>query len=243
MSPEARNCQPNTAEAAYHKIAPEYYDSNRHPTCANFRDASARGLRIWFDRCCDPYTHLIEVGAGKSIVLEYLNKSGIQLSKFLVTDASPIMLNYSRNLKTGREQFKVASAEHLPALDGEFSVLVASLGDPYNNFSFWCEAYRILRPNGKILFTTPTHEWATCFRRNKDKNIAEFELSDGQKIFAPSFIFSVDEQVDLMRSAGFRTLAIREVWLNEIDNSCISTKLTLAELSCVPIVRAYLGQI
>jgi ubiquinone/menaquinone biosynthesis C-methylase UbiE len=244
MNPDAAHKESEAAVAAasYQAVAPEYYDLDRHPTCANFRDASVQGLRPWLRRYCTSDARILEVGAGKSVLLEYLNETGVRLSRLLVTDASPAMLNYSRDLGTNQHQLVVASADQLPALDNDLTAVVASLGDPYNEFGFWREAWRVLRPNGRVLFTTPTHEWATAYRKGGNQNVAEFELTDGRKINAPSLILEVDEQLDLMRSAGFRTLAIQEVALDDIDRGRISYKLTLAELKCAPIVRAYLAQ-
>ncbi|SRR5579883_826715 len=226
---------------AYQTIASEYYDPDRHPTCANFRDASVRGLRPWLRRYCTSDARIVEVGAGKSILLEYLKESGLRLSQLLVTDSSCSMLNYSQDLATDQDQLIVASADHLPALDNSVTAIVASLGDPYNDINFWREAHRILCPNGRVLFTTPSHEWATNFRKDGDPNAAEFKLANGQRIYAPSLILEVDQQIDLMRSAGFQTLAIQEIWLDDIDKGRISPKLTLSELKFAPIVRAYLA--
>ena len=230
------------AVAAYHAIALEYYDVDRHPTCANFRDASVRALRPWLRRCCTSDARLVEVGAGQSVLLQYLNGERRRLSRVLVTDASPIMLNYSRPAGAEPYQLAVAEADHLPAADGEFTALVASLGDPYNESGFWREAYRVLCPNGRVLFTTPSHEWARAFRKPDDEKVAVFDLADGRQVRAPSLILEVDDQLDLMRSHGFRTLAVQEIALADIDGGRISQKLTLPGLESVPIVRGYLAR-
>jgi hypothetical protein len=121
-------------------------------------------------------------------------------------------------------------------------LLVASLGDPYNRRDFWQEAFRVLQPSGKVLFTTPSHEWAGAFRKDAHNDLAEFELASGQKVCAPSMILEVDEQLDLMQSAGFRTLAVHEVLRNDLRHTPISPKLMLPELDLAPIVRAYLAR-
>jgi SAM-dependent methyltransferase len=236
-----KQCEKLTTAMAYNVIGPEYYDTNRHPTCANFRDASVHGLRPWLHQYCIPDARILEVGAGKSILLEYLKENNVKVSRLIVTDASPTMLNYSRKIETGQDQLMVAMASCLPLVDHDMMAIVASLGDPYNEIGFWCEAYRVLCPNGHILFTTPSHEWARAFRKDCNGNASEFELNDGRKIYAPSIILEVNNQIDLMRSAGFRTLAIQEVMLDDIDCSRISQKLALEEMKTAPIVRAYLA--
>ena len=58
----------------------------------------------------------------------------------------------------------------------------------------------------------------------------------------PSLILQVDEQIDLMRSAGLRMLAIQEVLLEDIADGQISNKLVLPEIQCDPILRGYLAR-
>jgi hypothetical protein len=93
-----------------------------------------------------------------------------------------------------------------------------------------------------VLFTTPSHEWAAAFRRDSDPTAAEFEIADGSRVQAPSLVYEVDDQLDLTRAAGFRTLAVRQVALDELDVPRLSDKLTLRELCAAPILRGYLVQ-
>ena len=185
----------------------------------------APALVPWFRRFCTSNARILEVGAGKSLLLEYLNSKSGKVEHLLLADTSPTMLGYSRALAARPDLLVVANADRLPMPDHDLTLIVASLGDPYNTSSFWREVCRVLQPGGRVLFTTPSHEWATAFRSNVDPNVAEFELADGRKVHVPSLILDVDEQIDLMRSAGLRTLAIAEVLLEEIDQGQISRKL------------------
>ena len=81
----------------YGDLAREYYDSVRHPTCANFREASRRLLISWLSTLALSGAHLLEVGAGASIVSEWLSRNGRILDRFIVTDLSSKMLQYSHN--------------------------------------------------------------------------------------------------------------------------------------------------
>lgn len=240
-SPEGRAAR--KAAEAYQTIAPEYYDATRHPTCANFRQASALALSPWLRRQCGPAARVCEAGAGKSLVQEFIRDNATLPAHLLVTDASPAMLDYSRKgLATVKDdaEFAVAFADALPAGAREFTVVVASLGDPYNDTEFWREANRVLESCGQVLFTTPSHEWAAAFRRDCDPNAAEFALADGSRVQAPSLIYDVDEQINMMRAAGFSTLAVREVALDDLETARPSHKLTLPQLRVAPIVRGYL---
>ena len=160
--------------SSYQDVAAEYYDVHRHPTCANFRQASARLLIPWLDRHCTLDARIAEVGAGMSLVLEYLANHPRVVSRILISDGSWTMLSYSRTLPTSHANLVVAAADRLPLRDSNLTVLVASLGDPFNTGEFWREVRRILEPGGVVLFTTPSYEWSSAFRRGTDANSAEF---------------------------------------------------------------------
>ena len=61
----------------------------------------------------------------------------------------------------------IADALRLPIRSACFGLVVASLGDAYNDPQFWSEVSRVLQPGGVVLFTTPSFEWAVSFRREE----------------------------------------------------------------------------
>jgi len=136
----------------------------------------------------------------------------------------------------------LASAHQLPLRESDVDVLVSSLGDAYNLYEFWAEAHRVLKPDGSVIFTTPSHEWASGYRRNADGNVAEFELADSRHVYAPSFVWSLDAQVELMRQSGFRLLWTMMVKSSQLDQAPTSKKLLLADLEDAPIVTGYLAR-
>src|SRR5258708_2843943 len=99
---------PNT----YELVALEYYDPHKHPTCANFREASAGILRDWLaqlfpngpGRAC-------EVGAGRSILAELLDRQRVPLDDLLITDSSPSMLSYSSGWRQRGSRLSLNQAE------------------------------------------------------------------------------------------------------------------------------------
>src|SRR3989442_58588 len=79
----------------YEDLALEYYDPNLHPTSANFREASAEVLRDWLEFVEFNGAWICEVGAGKSLIPEFLN-GRVCLDRLILVDSSPSMLAYSK---------------------------------------------------------------------------------------------------------------------------------------------------
>lgn len=205
----------------YGDLAREYYDSVRHPTCANFREASRRLLISWLSTLALSGAHLLEVGAGASIVSEWLSRNGRILDRFIVTDLSSKMLQYSHNHVI--DQRIVCDAQKLPFIDGSFDVVVASLGDPYNTTPFWSEAVRVLRRGGYLLFTSPSFEWASQYRGMSD--VAEFVLSDGTQVGVPSYVNSEKQQLGMMSACGLTVIETAGFKDSELSETPRSSKL------------------
>src|SRR5271169_4259006 len=160
----------------YANLASEYYDSVRHPTCANFREASLLLMRPWVRKFVTGGVDIVETGAGASIVLELLAGKTREVGRLVLTDASREMLRYSSS-SSSRCEMLICDAQRLPLTSSKFDLVFASLGDPYNCPSFWSEADRVLRPAGHVLFTSPSFDWARQFRN--ECNSAEFVMSNG----------------------------------------------------------------
>ncbi len=223
--------------ASYDQLAAEYYDERRHPTCANFREASLRLIERMLSvdtvlRCC-------EVGAGKSIVAEVAVARNGNADGLLITDASRAMLEYSRRWETHGATLMVARACGLPVPDHSLHLLVASLGDPYDDANFWREAARVLAPAGLCLLTTPSWEWAEHFRiGDYPKHGAQFQLADGQTVAVPSLLRHPDDEREMILEQGLTVLAEAEVSLKTLG-SPVSEKLQSLGPDD-PVARGYL---
>ena len=224
--------------AEYSELAGEYYDSNRHPTCANFRQASRLVLARW--RVLLGSGSLVcEVGSGCSLLRETLagETAGPAL---LLTDRSAGMLAYSSSSPRGSAVFLAgADARSLPLRDGSADALVSVLGDAYNETAFWREAARVVRPSGFVVFISPSYEWVTSFRGDVFPDVAEFELGDGQLVAVESLICSQAEQVALMAEAGLCVIEIVGVPRWQVEEP-VSPKL-LGIPPDYPIVSGYLA--
>jgi SAM-dependent methyltransferase len=227
---------------AYTPLAKEYYNPLLHPTCHNFREASKLILQNSFSSqdLCNGL--ILEVGSGKSLAAEIMSEMGRPLHQLTLSDASSDMLLHSEQWQAGGAQLMIAEAEQLPVAAETFTLIVASLGDPYNTLSGWQEFYRVLRPGGTILFTTPADEWASLFRDKEDKrdsDFAQFTLQNGCEIRVPSWIYSKNEQTAMIEQAGLSVKSVVSVGLSQLDSSHISPKLLFEELVNSGIVSGY----
>jgi SAM-dependent methyltransferase len=219
--------------SSYEVIAPEYYDPIRHPTCANFRQASYLILSDWLSTFPIEDSLIYEVGAGKSLLLEILNEFNREPKQTIISDLSPSMLAYSKSLADDKTRFELVAASNLPVEAATVDLVVSSLGDPYNDKKFWEEMQRVLKKGGLVFFTTPSFNWAKAFRPDDEfnKTTAEFELQDSRHVFVPSFIFSKKQQTDLLEETGFHLEDYKQVSLIDIKTTKLSPKLLVEDMN------------
>lgn len=211
----------------YEALAAEYYDSARHPTCANFALASRKLLIPWLDSTFAVGDWICEIGPGRSLVGEWLHDRGQPLTHLILVEPSPGMAMYSLDWISAGARLFQAEAQHVPLRDSAVSIVVASLGDPYNELNFWREARRVLKPGGVALFTTPAYEWAEDFRGadNRAIDLAEFELADGRLVGVPSLVRTESDQLDLIRDAGFEAVKVAHATVRDLAGERLSPKL------------------
>ncbi len=228
--------------SAYEALAPEYYDAIRHPTCANFRYASKQIIKPWIEKLVD-YRPICEVGAGMSVAAELLLEAGESIADLFLTDSVQSMLEYSLNWKIAQDHISVAEASELPFAASSFSLCISSLGDPYNTEEMWAELARVLRDDGYAIFTTPSFEWASIYRglTGSGDRAAEFYLSDGRTIFAPSIIYDQNCQTKLIGSGPLMEVVDFQVMTySQLPARNVSPKLLVAREGNLPIVVGYL---
>lgn len=191
----------------YSAVATEYYDAKIHPTCQNFRDGSRAFLATSLDKV-DRAGITLEVGAGNALLGELSKGNRIQFEQMILLDSSREMLAYSKQYEH-MAQLIVGDALSLPFSARSVSLMVASLADPFNIPLFWQEAHRSLKTGGRFIFTVPSYEWASSFRRISEHEFADtafFQLRSGERIYLPSLVKPEAEQASMMSSFGFRVV-------------------------------------
>src|SRR5260370_39454471 len=103
------------ALGTYEDVALEYYDAARHPTCANFREATRIGLRRRLRTGRTGNETYFEIGAGKSLLLEELIGQSLPLKNVSLIDSSPTMLKHSVHLQGNGARCLLGAADCLHA--------------------------------------------------------------------------------------------------------------------------------
>lgn len=209
---------------SYSQLASEYYDSQRHPTCANFREASAAILRRWFGAFLRPELSILETGAGASVAAELIRETGLDVF-LILSDQSPEMLSKS-NGRCSKYRL-ISDAENLSIRSRSVDAVVASLGDPYNTTAFWRECARVLRPGGRVFFTTPSFAWTRSFREETGAPpmAAEFDLAQGGTLLVPSVVLRPSAEAELILSTGLRVEQVTHMGASGIRHTKPSPKL------------------
>lgn len=226
----------------YEMLATEYYDSTRHPTCANFRQASYSILKKWLQLLLSQNGDVCEVGSGRSIIAELMSQHGHIIDNLFLVDSSPSMLAYSNHGSIHGAKLILGNAEALPIPSDSIAAVVSSLGDPYNSPHFWRETSRILKRGGLALFTTPSYDWAVAYRGESRDTFtsAEFQLADGRLVQVLSLIYSIDEQIRLVESSGLSVEEVSQVPVSVLDMEQLSPKLKTVREFKSSVVTGYI---
>jgi len=225
----------------YSDVASEYYRAALHPTSANFRVASELIVDAWLPDPVPRAGLLCDVGAGDSVLAALLHRRRRSLRRVRLIDSAPGMLRHSKRWIDRGATGMVSDAGSIPINSGAATLILASLGDPFNTSAFWSEAARLLCPGGLLIYTTPSQEWATFFRQQhrEPPDAAEFALRDGRKILLPSFIHREKTQIKMMRRAGFAVSDVYHVLVEALRHHPISAKLTSGAPVTSPIVTGF----
>lgn len=207
--------------ASYEDVAAEYYDESRHPTCADFRQASRWYLERLFEQE-RPDGRLADVGCGLSLISEFTSDN------LVMVDESRAMLEMNFH---HLEKRKVNIVE-MPFGNSEFDWIFAILADPYNEIAAWANIAKALKRRGECVFVVPSFCWASKFRNSSKNELpgkARFDLFSGVSLFLPSNILLPEEQKVLISASGLESYRLDHVRvgdLAEIKSAKISNVLS-----------------
>jgi len=218
---------------SYESVSAEYYDARRHPTCANFTEASHLLFDIFQDEIGNHLLSLIrsgdflDVGCGRSVLAQELLSRNTHWRRLVLADDAPGMLAHSRVFCGESVELMLATGSALPLDDASIDVATAFMGDPFNTPETWRELARVIRPGGLALLTMPSFEWANTFRSTslgERIGAALFVVEARDEIHLPSHVMSRPEQEKMVQSTGFTPVAYRNVRTTELKGP-LSAKL------------------
>jgi ubiquinone/menaquinone biosynthesis C-methylase UbiE len=138
------------ADRVFRGSIPALYDQRLGPLLfVPYADDLASRLK---DMDCG---RILETAAGTGVVTRALASSLPEDVTIVATDLNQPMLDHAASrLPSTRVTFRQADAQNLPFLDGDFDTVVCQFGamffpDKPRAFS---EAYRVLKPGGRLLF-------------------------------------------------------------------------------------------
>lgn len=231
-----RQAQTAMRLSQYEDLADEYYDRARHPTCWSMRELSALAHVPILRRGLPATGTLVEVGAGLSMLAPEAAEQG-SLDRVVLLDSSPTMLGHSNCWIERGARGLVAPAEATGLPDRSSALILSSLGDPYNDAAFWREVARLLVPGGQCLFTTPSFEWASAFRRPEGTGAAEFLTRAGMRMDMPSHVLDRDDQIRLIEAAKLEVASFQSFGTGQLRGE-VAPKLLCVSPS-TPIIWAY----
>jgi hypothetical protein len=205
--------------ASYEDVAAEYYDERRHPTCADFREASRWYLKRVFE-LERPNGRLADIGCGLSLISEFTSDN------LVLIDEARAMLEMNSHHP---EKRKVNIVE-MPFGSSEFDWIFAILADPYNEIGAWANIAKGLKQRGECVFMVPSFCWASKFRTSSKNELpgkARFDLFSGASLFLPSNILLPEDQEVLISAAGLESYRLDHVHVGDL------AKIRSAKISSV----------
>jgi SAM-dependent methyltransferase len=226
----------------YEQIAAEYYDAF-HKTCRNFDVATKAALA----------THPVQI-AGAGLVLEVGCGRG-RAGEFLgIPEERIIQLDVTREMLALEPREKSilrihADATSVPIFDAQFEYVVGFLIDPFIGLAFFAEAYRLLKPGGILVATTPSAEWGFALRGRVDADAAStarFITKKKETVEVPSTLVPVRRIEEMLLFSGFHEIETYSQALPagtapispDVETAAIRARVDLHDLPLIDLIKA-----
>lgn len=170
-----------------------------------------------------PHGLVVEIGAGTGRLTRHLRKRLPITSKLIASDIDTAMLDYAKHqLRSLKIDWQVIDAQQLPFPHQSIDLLVSCFTYMFvpDQPKAFTEAYRVLKPNGKLLFTT----WDKLENNEASYAARSIAMKYLDKPLPPSvnLATSMSNEADiksLLADAGFTHTAIQRVQLQAISKT------------------------
>lgn len=157
------------------------------------------------------YSEILELACGTGRVTSHLARS-VKYDELTATDLNSDMIEVAKNIVTDKNiKWMAADALALPFPGESFDLVVCQFGIMFfpDRQKGLMEAYRVLKPGGKLIFNT----WDKVENNpaiHAGRKIIESYFGDNPPIFynVPFSMYDEKELVSLTKMAGFRHVTI-----------------------------------
>lgn len=156
----------------------------------------------------------VEIACGTGRVTNHLRRRLKPSAKLIATDLSPDMLDVAKEKLQGLPiEWQVVDAQDLPFEDNSIDLIACAFGYMFlpDKVKGFAEAYRVLKPGGKLLFTTWDRlqvNGASFIQRTTVSNY----LGELSPIYLTAFSINNDEEIsNWLQAAGFSLIDIQRV--------------------------------
>ena len=155
------------------------------------------------------YNDILEIACGTGRVTNHLVRS-VKHDTLTATDLNPDMITIAKEIvKDSSVKWMTADAMELPFNDGSFDLVIIQFGIMFfpDREKGMLEAYRVLKPGGKLIFTT-WNRVETNEAIHEGRLIIESYFDDNPPIFynVPFSMYNEKGLIALASDAGFKNV-------------------------------------
>jgi hypothetical protein len=207
--------------SGYELVAPEFTDARRITT-RNFHQLTRRFFATHIGRL--PANCICaEIGPGTGWLREEVKWPDVRYEAIELCPSMARFLCESRIIS--------ADVCAIPVPARYYDFVLASLADPYAHPMAFSEIWRVLKPGGQLILTSPSHVWASGIRDSNSKRRTTFTLSNGGRAEVYSFTHSIGDLTNLLRTCGFSICTLDTAYGRDLPPSTdISPAITEAAL-------------
>lgn len=200
--------------AGYMQVSNEFFDERRITT-RNFHELSISFFSREIRARIQAKSKCLELGPGRGWLRSSIAWPATDYISADITSAMSTREEPTKDTNTVVE----ASARSLPFESNCFDSVFASLADPFLYPAALCEMRRVLKPNGRFVFSVPTKTWSDAIRGQGMELMTTFNLVDGNAARVYSFTFDDKELRSLLSLCGWQIESLESATGSALEHS------------------------